>query len=1421
MSPHADSTTPLELSSAIIGDPLVVSPDTPVFAAIALMSSGCLRGANPGDLSSPSLEFEDGLLDGFYPETRLGCVVVVENEQVVGILTERDALRLSIQLQPLVDLTVQQVMSQPVITLRESACTDVWVVLNLLQRRHISYLPILDDQDRLRGLVTRGSVLQALKPLELFERAQGLEQTVKVLETEMDTLQQAIASQQLQEELSKQPQMEARLKAREGRFASLASAVPVGMFHADAHGKYLYVNEHWGQITGLSPEDAVGEGWRQALHVDDRDRLLREWLQAAQEERAFQLEYRCQHPDGAVRWVHCQAVPERDADGQFIGYVGALTDISDRKRTEAALEESEQRFRKLFESTPKIAVQGYNRHRQVIYWNKASEALYGYTKTEAIGQTLEDLIIPSEMRPQVAADVAAWLVEGRPIPASELSLMRKDGSRVMVFSSHLMLTNALGEPEMYCVDVDLNDLKQAETTLHSVIAGTAATTGQEFFPALVRHIAEALNVSHVLVMEPVNGMLRSIAFWANGALQPTFSCGLTAIPCERTLQDGAFYCEHSLPQRFPKAVELIEMGIESYLGIALCDTHGNALGALCVLNQRPIPDSQRAEQILRIFAARAAAELERKRANLLLEQLNQGLEAKVEERTKALAMMQSAVDLAAEGVFWVCRDGSLHYVNEAACHMVEYSRDELLSLTVFDIKLDCFPDCWPDHWQAIKQRRTFTLESQFQTKAGHSYPVEICVSYLELDGDEYNVAFVRDIRDRKQAEQALFQSEMKTRAILAIIPDLMLRVGSDGVYRESVTNRPEIELFFAGRDPVGLSMQEVLPPDLANRELGYIEQALRTGELQVYEQCLLVGGQWRFEEVRMVKSGEDEILLIVRDISDRKQAEQQLQQLNQVLEARVEERTATLQEREQFLKTVLDTFPLSVFWKDRNSVYLGCNRLFLRHAGLQSVSDIIGKTDDDMPWGDAEAEAYRADDREVMESAAAKLGIIETQRTADGKQIWIETNKIPLYDLDNQVIGVLGTYQDITARKQAEMQLQQTNQALARATRLKDEFLANMSHELRTPLNAILGMTEGLQEGIFGEISQAQLTALQTIERSGFHLLELINDILDVAKIEAGQIALDCQPTAIAPLCQSSLTFIKQQALKKRIRLEIHLPPHLPTVLLDERRIRQVLINLLDNAVKFTPEEGLVTLAVSHQPSPHVLDGADYSPQSCVRIAVRDTGIGIAADQMSKLFQPFIQIDSALNRQYTGTGLGLTLVKRIVDLHGGQVTVASQVGIGSCFTIELPCTTVSSSSPQPDPSSSNDIQPRLLKQKASPLILLAEDNEASANTISSYLRAKGYGLILAENGMEAISLVQNELPDLILMDIQMPGIDGLEAIWRIRRDLMLADVPIIALTAFAMAGDSERCLAVGANYYISKPIKLKQLDITIQRFLAS
>jgi signal transduction histidine kinase/CheY-like chemotaxis protein len=389
--------------------------------------------------------------------------------------------------------------------------------------------------------------------------------------------------------------------------------------------------------------------------------------------------------------------------------------------------------------------------------------------------------------------------------------------------------------------------------------------------------------------------------------------------------------------------------------------------------------------------------------------------------------------------------------------------------------------------------------------------------------------------------------------------------------------------------------------------------------------------------------------------------------------------------------------------------------------------------------------------------------------------------------------------------------LSAANAELSRASRLKDEFLASMSHELRTPLNAVLGMSEALHDEILGPLNENQKYSLRTIEESGRHLLSLINDILDVSKIEAGKLTLNKGIVSVASVCQASLRFIRQDALKKKLRIVSDMDTAVTNLWVDERRLKQILVNLLSNAVKFTPPGGQVGLQIKGDAARAVID-----------FIVWDTGIGISQEDMSRLFRPFVQLDSRLNRQFAGTGLGLSLVYRMTELHGGSVTLESETGQGSRFTVSLPWQERETESGTLEKLARTAIFTDLLNVPGAkyPInVLLAEDNETNITVMVNYLTAKGCEVTVARNGAEALARARESRPDIILMDIQMPEVDGLEAIRIIRSEKNLETIPIIALTALAMPGDRERCLEAGADDYLSKPVNLKVLVAMFEQYL--
>ena len=449
--------------------------------------------------------------------------------------------------------------------------------------------------------------------------------------------------------------------------------------------------------------------------------------------------------------------------------------------------------------------------------------------------------------------------------------------------------------------------------------------------------------------------------------------------------------------------------------------------------------------------------------------------------------------------------------------------------------------------------------------------------------------------------------------------------------------------------------------------------------------------------------------------------------------------------------------------------------------------------------------------QELQEYSGGKTPVYRTEyriRHRDGSYKWcLDQGLITLRDAAGKPTRMVGTLTDITSRKLAKQSLRErsdelllANAQLAKAGRMKDEFLASMSHELRTPLTGILSLSEILIDGVYGKLDQRQTKYLRLIEESGRHLLDLINDILDVAKIESGQLALEQGPQSVDELCAASLRLVKEMAFKKNQRITVTQNPTGMIVEADGRRMKQILVNLLGNAVKFTGNDGRIELRA-------------IACEGLIRFEVEDSGIGIAEEQMKKLFQPFVQLDSKLSRHYGGSGLGLALVRQLAELHGGSVEVRSEVGKGSTFSVLIPWAERKVTPPLPKTGITIEARTLLAKDQNNQTILLAEDNPVNVEAVKGYFEAHGYNVILAGNGEEAVEAVTKYHPSIVLMDIQMPKMDGIEATQIIRRltDPALRNIPIIALTALAMPGDRERCLSAGCNGYFPKPVRMGEL----------
>ncbi len=648
--------------------------------------------------------------------------------------------------------------------------------------------------------------------------------------------------------------------------------------------------------------------------------------------------------------------------------------------------------------------------------------------------------------------------------------------------------------------------------------------------------------------------------------------------------------------------------------------------------------------------------------------------------------------------------------------------------------------------------------------------------------------------------------DLALQGLLQSLDDLVFLLDLEGRFVQHWV-RPEQQslLFVPPEEFLGKRLQEVLPEALSQQFLPLFQATLAGEKTQAYEYPSPDLQHWYSLVFRLIPNSPGYLIARIQDISEKRRYQLALED---EVKLRTETLTSVVQEAQQTLAILNTTQRLGqiggweynpktkkMWWSDELYRIHGLPVPSERDA--QEAEKLIEKSLGCYPAN------VQAEITQLYQSALEGQEIEKSFPFTcfDGQQKWVQMIMTPLFE-GGVVTRLLGVLADMTARKQSELELQKAKEMAEQASRSKSLFLANMSHEIRTPMNAILGFSQLLRE----EIQEPRLQRyIKIVHKSGESLLTLINEILDISKIEAGKLELHPEPIRPKSLVEELDNLLKPAFKQKQLLLKTEIAPAVPILVeLDGARLRQILLNLLSNALKFT-QQGSVCVKL------------DYVPESPDRgqlqIDVRDTGIGIAPELQGQIFESFEQANPSYRKNVKGTGLGLAISRRLARLMNGELQVTSELNQGAVFRLNLPVLIVAESTDTVPPEA-------ILPANFAPAsVLIADDNSDNLLLLEALLGPYPLRIFTAQNGHEACVLAEKYLPDLILMDIKMPIMDGTEALHVLRQTLATAAIPVVALTAFSLQNEQENLLEMGFDAYLSKPVSRTDLLLTLASFL--
>ncbi|HRP02396.1 MAG TPA: PAS domain S-box protein [Candidatus Kapabacteria bacterium] len=716
--------------------------------------------------------------------------------------------------------------------------------------------------------------------------------------------------------------------------------------------------------------------------------------------------------------------------------------------------------------------------------------------------------------------------------------------------------------------------------------------------------------------------------------------------------------------------------------------------------------------------------------------------------------------------------GTFIDVNKAVENLYGYDKSEILGKTPAFLSAENLNDLEyiTDRLNQVFYGQIASFEFWAKTKRGKVFPKEVYIYPITYFGKKAAIAVARDISDRKASEKLLKDTIARNNAILDALPDIIFIMNRNYQIIDYSCQSPEM-LLITPIEFLGKNIKNVLPQELVEISMRNIDKVLNEDTISVETYQLTIQNKVRFYEARYIRSGENEVLTIIRDISEQVEAE------------------IALSENKNIFYTIINNAPFEIWARDKDMRCILENKLLKEHWG-----SIIGTLPQDNEISESDFQLWTTNNNRALNGEIVND---EVQYQRDNSNGFYQNIIAPIYDDAKRIQGIVGFNIDITERKNFEAELIKQKQKAEENDRLKTAFLQNISHEIRTPLNGIIGFSNLLQ---YDDISKDEIGEyIRMVQISSNRLIETINNIIDISKIQAGQLTEEIKLVSLNSLVDDIYQSYIKIAKTKEIdfKLIMSLSDENAIIKCDQAKVTQILNNLVNNAFKFTLS-GKIQIG-------YTIRG------QFIEFFVKDTGIGITPETKQLIFDRFTQSDSSISRSFEGIGLGLAICKGLVSLLNGKIWLESNYGLGTDFYFTIPYLPNKNIEAQVANNDNDDIVPRLKT------VMIVEDDIISYKYLKALLKVYNIQIIYAENGEEAIYNVLNYPDiDLILMDIRMPKTSGLESTRAIKK--INPDIPIIAQTAYSFNEERKSIIDAGCEDYLIKPINREQLTLILERY---